>query len=303
MKVKTWLTLGRISNLPSVWTNVFAAALLAQASVLSNQTFAPLTSGPPITLWLGCLCALSLMYLGGMFLNDAFDANCDREHANSRPIANGDVSVSVVWINGLSMLVLGVVLVGVLYQYRGESTGGAFWGWLAALTLALTITVYNAAHKLFSHSAWFMGACRLGIYVIAALLLAELTQALLLAAVSLLLYIAGITYIARNEHDNRLLSRWPLLLLFSPLAVGCYLGYQHIYFWLFAAGFCYWLVTRIKLLNTPTPNIRGCIGGLLAAIPLFDGLILASINLVWPSLICLLVFFTLPKLQRWISAT
>ncbi|MFC1749946.1 UbiA family prenyltransferase [Pseudomonadota bacterium] len=303
MRVKTWMTLGRVSNLPSVWTNVFAAALLAQASLLSSSDLQLLSLRPDVSVWLGCIVALSLMYLGGMFLNDAFDADWDRQHKNTRPIANGEVSVRSVWTNGLIMLALGAALIGFLYQSQASADTGSYWGWLAAVLLALTITLYNAVHKSFSHSAWFMGACRLGVYLIAALLLAELTQVLLLAAVSLLLYIAGITYVACSEHENHLLSRWPLLLLFSPLAVGIYLGYQHLYFWLFAVGFCLWVISRIRLLNTATPNVRGCIGGLLAAIPLFDGLILASVNLVLPSVACLIIFFTLPRLQRWVSAT
>ena len=30
--MKTWMTLGRVSNLPTVWTNTLAAALLASSA-------------------------------------------------------------------------------------------------------------------------------------------------------------------------------------------------------------------------------------------------------------------------------
>ena len=32
--LKTWMTLGRVSNLPTVWTNTLAAALLASIPTL-----------------------------------------------------------------------------------------------------------------------------------------------------------------------------------------------------------------------------------------------------------------------------
>lgn len=62
--INAYLRLARISNLPTVWTNVLAA------SVLSGGT-------TPIRLFLVMLAA-SLLYTGGMFLNDAFDQNIDR---------------------------------------------------------------------------------------------------------------------------------------------------------------------------------------------------------------------------------
>lgn len=32
LNLKTWMTLGRVSNLPTVWTNTLAAALLASSA-------------------------------------------------------------------------------------------------------------------------------------------------------------------------------------------------------------------------------------------------------------------------------
>ncbi len=62
----TWLTLGRVSNLPTVWTNALAAALLAS----SATTLAP----PSPLVWTLLLVALSALYLAGMLLNDLMDA-------------------------------------------------------------------------------------------------------------------------------------------------------------------------------------------------------------------------------------
>ena len=74
LNIKTWMTLGRVSNLPTVWTNTLAAALLAS----SAGALAP----PSSLVWLLLLAALSLLYLAGMLLNDLLDADWDQQHHN-----------------------------------------------------------------------------------------------------------------------------------------------------------------------------------------------------------------------------
>ena len=58
------LRLGRVSNLPTVWTNVLAGGILAGADPAHPLVLVPLL-------------AASLLYVGGMYLNDAFDAEID----------------------------------------------------------------------------------------------------------------------------------------------------------------------------------------------------------------------------------
>ena len=60
----TLLRLGRVSNLPTVWTNVIAATAIAGVDPLSGRSGSVL---------LAVLLAMTLFYVGGMFLNDAFD--------------------------------------------------------------------------------------------------------------------------------------------------------------------------------------------------------------------------------------
>ncbi|KKD00261.1 UbiA family prenyltransferase [Photobacterium halotolerans] len=316
MRLHTWLTLGRASNLPSVWSNVFAAALIAQTSLntkilgndalstgaMDNEAWIPGSLSLQIMLWTGCLLSLSLMYLGGMFLNDAFDANWDRRNNNTRPIAQGKVSVAAVWLNGLGMLALGMGLAGSLYQRAVP--GQAVYGWVAVGLLATLILLYNLVHKRFKHSAVLMGGCRLSVYLIAALMLAEITPELFLAALALCLYISGITYVAREEHTNKVSQLWSVGLLFLPVILVSFLGYPFPFFWLYACGLSLYLLDTLRrCLFTPHKNVRGFIGGLLAAIPLLDGLMLASMNLILPSLLCVAVFFIMPGLQKWIQAT
>ncbi|MCY7297262.1 hypothetical protein [Alteromonas sp. a30] len=317
MGLNTWLTLGRASNLPSIWTNVFAAALVAQAGLRQGEHPSHLTSLADATLtWLNALVALSLMYLGGMFLNDAFDAKWDKQHQQPRPIAQGQVSAFWVWVHGLSMLMLGTYLIGAFYaaqfhQASSSLTSDALVpsllplvGWGGAGLLATCIVLYNALHKRIQHGAVLMGLCRLGVYLLAALLIAQLTSALIAASIALCLYICGVTYAAKYEHQNRLQHTQATALLFLPICILSIHGYSYSYFWLYAAGFgAYLLINMKRHLKSEHPIVGAFIGSLLAAIPLFDGLVLASMNLIFPSLICLLVFSVMPKLQRWIRAT
>jgi len=71
-KLRTLLVLGRVSNLPTVWSNCLAGWWLSGGG---NFWKLPLL-----------LLGVSALYTGGMFLNDAFDAEFDQQRRASRPI-------------------------------------------------------------------------------------------------------------------------------------------------------------------------------------------------------------------------
>ena len=79
MTFGTILRLGRVSNLPTVWTNALAGAALAAGGAPDLATVA----------WAAL--ALTLFYEGGMWLNDAFDAEIDARERANRPIPNGEI--------------------------------------------------------------------------------------------------------------------------------------------------------------------------------------------------------------------
>src|SRR5271157_550207 len=135
-KLRTFLILGRVSNLPTVWSNCLAGWWLA--------------GGGP---WPGLLCvsiSVSFLYLGGMFLNDAFDAGFDRNHRRARPIPSGAITEKEVWRWGFVWLVLGLA---------GMAWLGAVTAVLALL-LAGCILFYNAIHKIMGIALVLMGGCR-----------------------------------------------------------------------------------------------------------------------------------------------
>src|SRR5476649_222894 len=82
-QLRTLLILGRMSNLPTVWSNCLAGWWLSDGG---NFWKLPLL-----------LVGVSALYTGGMFLNDAFDADFDQQRRVSRPIPSGQISVETVW--------------------------------------------------------------------------------------------------------------------------------------------------------------------------------------------------------------
>ncbi|WP_375538096.1 UbiA family prenyltransferase [Pseudomonas mosselii] len=289
--MKTWMTVGRVSNLPTVWTNTLAAALLAS----SAGALAP----PSSLVWILLLAMLSLLYLAGMLLNDLLDADWDQQHHNPRPITLGLVSRRQVRLaTWLALLLAAAAALGLSRLIEQPQ-------WLlAGVTLLVgCILGYNLLHKKYAHSVWLMGACRSALYLTAAASLAMPARPIWLCALLLGVYISGLTYLARQEHLNQLLSRLPLVLMLSPLALAAYADtlwfWPVLLLWLGWLGWHYWL----HLADPRRRQVRAFIGAGLAALPLFDALVLAVADQPLGSLLCVLVFFLLPHLQRWIKPT
>ena len=97
MNLAVALRLGRVSNLPTVWTNALAGIVLAGGHAADPRT-------------LPLLVALSLFYVAGMYLNDAFDAEIDARERPERPIPSGQVSAETVFTVGFAMMALGLAL-------------------------------------------------------------------------------------------------------------------------------------------------------------------------------------------------
>jgi 4-hydroxybenzoate polyprenyltransferase len=290
--VKALLLLGRVSNLPTVWSNCLGAWLLAGGALLESadvQRFAWLIAGS------------TLLFLAGMFLNDAFDVQFDREHRPERPIPSGDITAKAVWALGIVQLLLGL---GCLVYVNTLAT-------LCALGLAGSILVYDWLHKRTAWSPLIMGLCRLLLYLLAgATATGSLGLTVVLSALALWSYIVGLSNIARRESTGGRLNSWPCWLLSLPLALVLALPYYQegadlLSSGVVIAGGLYALWTVRSLLFTfksMIPQHGRTVSGLLAGIVLFDFLLAANQNMEMG-----IVFFGLFGLallfQRYIPAT
>jgi 4-hydroxybenzoate polyprenyltransferase len=176
----TALRLGRVSNVPTVFTNVAAGLALAGGEPLSS-----------LSLVLGL--AVAAFYVGGMYLNDAFDAAWDAQHRPERPIPAGHVRRVTVLVAGFGLLALGFALVALTAPAR--STLGA------AAALAALIVLYDVAHKNNPLSPVVMALCRVAVYVLAAAAVVPLPppSRVIVGAGVLALYLVFLSTLARKE--------------------------------------------------------------------------------------------------------
>ena len=177
MRLTTLLQLGRASNLPTVWSNVIAATVLAGAALQDLRLMI-------------MLFAMSLLYVGGMALNDAFDAAYDARHRPERPIPSGRLSRGLVFALGFGCLAAGaLLLVG-----TGAWGGVGFEAALAALALVACIVWYDWRHKGTACSPLLMGLIRFLVYLGTALgFVGSVPLPVLLGALALMSYIIGLT--------------------------------------------------------------------------------------------------------------
>ena len=283
--LSTALRLGRISNLPTVWSNTLVGVILAGGS--------PLDARLPILLL-----AFSLFYCGGMFLNDAFDHSFDARYRTDRPIPAGQVTTAWVFRRGFAML--GVALLLLLWVGYILPAGTGWPAPLAGVGLAVAVVLYNRFHKQNPLAPLLMGLCRVLVYITAALAIsADLQTALLVAAAVLLCYLIGLTSIARREHLDDISSLWPLAALAAPFI---YAGHDTAWIFLFlfalSGGYALWCLRRRRPGDAPR-----AVSGLIAGIALLDAVILAaagSSGLAW---IAVVAHLLTRVLQRNIPGT
>jgi UbiA prenyltransferase family len=249
------------------------------------------------------LIALSLFYVGGMFLNDAFDAAFDTKARPERPIPSGQVTAGHVYAIGFCMLALGVgLLAWVGYGWE------PFTHWrpvVAGVALAAAIVFYNWHHKENPLSPLVMGLCRVLVYLAAAFsVIAEPPAAVYIAAAVLLCYLIGLTYAAKKEHLDRLDGFWPLAFLAVPIVYGILLALEDGTVWLALAAFAAWTAVALRLLMRRRPGDvpRGVVS-LIAGISLLDAILLAGHGAPGLAALAGVAFLLTLALQRWVSGT
>jgi len=279
---RTLLVLGRASNLPTVWSNCLAGWLLSGG-------------GPVSALLLLCFGATCL-YTGGMYLNDAFDAEFDKQHRPERPIPSGAITRGEVWGFGVGWLVLGTVLLALF----GLAT------LILTLLLVASILVYDAIHKAMALSPVLMALCRFFLFLAAATTGEEGMPGLAIwTAMALALYIVGLSYVAKSESTRGALRYWPCWLMAAPvfLAYLVNAGRYQAAGWVFSIVLAGWVLWSLSFTFwLPEKNVGRTVSGLLAGIVLVDLLALGGAT---PVIGCvfLLLFGAALLCQRFIPAT
>ncbi len=289
MKLSIALRLARVSLLPTVWTNVLAGVALGGGD----------WRDPRVAL---VMLAMSLAYTGGMFLNDAFDREFDARVRPDRPLPAGLVSAREVFAFGYGMLlssVLALAGVGLLANPPRWDVA------LVGLLLATVIVLYDAWHKQNPVSPLVMGACRMLVYVIAALAVnPQPGPGLWLGATVLLCYLIGLTYAAKSEHLARLDRVWPLGLLIMPLLYALPMVAAQPWILLPSVAWSVWTWMAVrKLVRRSAGDVPNAVGALLAGISIVDAIVLAGCGEVALSIVALLIFPVTMRLQSWVRGT
>lgn len=282
------LSLGRVSNLPTVWTNMLTGVVLAGGTFDDGRA------------WL-LLVAFSLFYIAGMYLNDAFDADIDAAERPARPVPAGRVSRTTVFAAGFAMLTLAIALM----FGAGRVAGTGPWPGLAGLALGGVIVYYDWHHKNNPMSPVVMGISRMLVYIGAGLwVVVPLPDLLMVAAVILLCYLVGLTHIAKQENLGSLRNMWPLAFLMAPATYGLVLTASAPWTWLFLIAFIAWVLFALRYLWRRAPSdIQRAVVSLIAGISLLDAVLIAGTGAGGYAMLAVLGFLLTVALQHFVAGT
>lgn len=253
------LVLGRVSNLSTVWSNCLCAWILGGSGHVSVFT----------ALLLGS----SLLYVGGMYLNDFCDIGFDKEFRPERPIPSGQVSRQSVFFAVLGLLGIGYALVAWINLETA----------LFGLFLTGLIVAYNVVHKKTVLGVPLMAGCRTGLYLmVGSASFGGLNSEVVWAGSLMFFYVLGITSLARTESTDGSLSKVGLFGVLAPLVGVLFFGAMNA-LWLGVSIGCLilggWIWLAFSKATVKGRLIVGkTIGPLLAGICLVDWAILSGMR-------------------------
>ena len=236
--------------------------------------------------------AMALFYTAGMILNDFLDYEIDVRERPERPLPSGAVSRQAALTAVIALFVAGEALL----LLEGTEP------FLAGLGLVALIVLYDAWHKGNALSPVLMGACRALVYFVAALAVAgAVPLEVATAAAVLLLYIVGLTQVAKAEGGS-LLSAWPLAAVLA--AIGYWVGWVNsVWYVLLLLAFAAWVIRALWLVRVPRRIGQGVVS-LIAGVALFDALAVASVEGSLAAVgVCLAAFLLTIALQTKIAGT
>ena len=202
--VRSYLQLLRLPNIFTAMADAAMGLLFIEADWAWNDA----GGLRPLGLWaLGVIVAASsLLYAGGVVLNDVCDVDLDRNERPDRPIPSGRILLRTA--TGLAGLLLGL---GVLLTWLVPLCGGSAHGGvleqcrpgLIGTLLAGCIVLYDTYLKRTWLGPVGMGACRsLNVLLGMSVLVGPFHAEHWLVAGAIGTYIMGLTWLARNEAEE-----------------------------------------------------------------------------------------------------
>lgn len=289
-------------------------ALLRPPNVFT--AFADSLAGLVVLLALGIAvrdraCAILLasgaLYLSGIVLNDVFDREIDARERPTRPIPSGAVPVMTAALIGAALMAGGIAIA----WWIGRASG------TLALVLAACILIYDGGAKATKLGPLVMGTCRgldLALGLSTGLALDRAWPPIAVAGpVVLALYVAGLTYIARDEVDGNTARRARTGLTFlALLALGAVLALvlapglpasRWAWPWVGLAVLLGWRNWSPVWDRHDGPATGRAIGGGIMLIPVIDATVCAVAGMpFWALSVALLVFPAL-ILKQFFSPT
>lgn len=193
------------------------------------------------------------------------------------------------------MLGSGVVILGSITWQAG----------VVGIFLAAAILIYDAWHKGNSFAPFIMGLCRALVYIATgAAIGSTLYWPLIAAAAALLLYVAGLTFAAKEESFDTLQSWWPLILLAAPLVRPLLTDSVQSPVPLFLLAAAAAIATAFLFFKRrDAGDVGRAVSLLIAAIALCDALTAAAAGDTTIALVCCALFALTLLLQRVIPGT
>lgn len=189
---RAWLELARVSNLPTVFTNVLTGCAIGLNEPIGiHISVFPSANAFPWVVAVTTFAAIAMHYTAGMILNDVQDVRIDAIERPTRPIPSGRVNRTTATLVAMMLFLIGLA---VLWFQSPLAM-------LAGQLLVVFIIAYDMLHTKSSGTVMLLGLCRAMVYIIAALVINQSPPLVPLLAFSAALaaYVIVLSLIARSE--------------------------------------------------------------------------------------------------------
>lgn len=193
---KHWAQLIRLPTSMTLIADVLTAVAITQCEYPARS--------------LALLLPISLaIYWAGMILNDWFDIEKDRQQRSRRPLASGAISTSHAGIVGWGLLALACVGCAAVVLWLQPERWMLVWPWCIGVIVA--VVLYDGPLKKSWLAPWLMGLCRGLHWLFAVQFVVAVggwtseyaTPVSYAIAATMTVYIAGVTWFARREAEQK----------------------------------------------------------------------------------------------------